>query len=76
VTLSTGTVNFFSDIEGSTGLSQQHSDAMPALLARHNEILSQSLACHTDESPSHFQAETGFFSYLSNRTKRTSPTTL
>ena len=35
--LPNGTVTFlFTDIEGSTKLSQQHPDAMPALLARHN----------------------------------------
>jgi predicted ATPase/class 3 adenylate cyclase len=31
----------FTDIEGSTKLAQQHPDAMPALLARHHEILHQ-----------------------------------
>jgi predicted ATPase/class 3 adenylate cyclase len=36
----TGTVTFlFTDIEGSTKLAQQHPDEMPALLARHHEIL-------------------------------------
>ena len=36
----TGTVTFlFTDIEGSTRLSQQYPDAMPALLARHHQIL-------------------------------------
>jgi class 3 adenylate cyclase len=36
----TGTVTFlFTDIEGSTKLAQQFPDAMPALLARHNELL-------------------------------------
>jgi predicted ATPase/class 3 adenylate cyclase len=40
----TGTVTFlFTDIEGSTRLSQQYPDAMPALLARHNAILSQTI---------------------------------
>jgi predicted ATPase/class 3 adenylate cyclase len=39
-----GTVTFlFTDIEGSTKLAQQHPDAMPALLARHHEILYQSI---------------------------------
>lgn len=39
-----GTVTFlFTDIEGSTRLSQQYPEAMPALLARHNEILSQAI---------------------------------
>jgi predicted ATPase/class 3 adenylate cyclase len=38
----TGTVTFlFTDIEGSTKLAQQYPDAMPALLARHHEILRQ-----------------------------------
>ena len=36
----TGTVTFlFTDIEGSTRLSQQYPEAMPALLARHHQIL-------------------------------------
>ena len=40
----TGTVTFlFTDIEGSTRLSQQYPDAMPALLARHNQILRQKI---------------------------------
>jgi predicted ATPase/class 3 adenylate cyclase len=39
-----GTVTFlFTDIEGSTKLAQNHPDEMPALLARHNEILSQAI---------------------------------
>jgi predicted ATPase/class 3 adenylate cyclase len=39
-----GTVTFlFTDIEGSTKLAQQYPDAMPALLARHHEILHQSI---------------------------------
>jgi predicted ATPase/class 3 adenylate cyclase len=43
----TGTVTFlFTDIEGSTKLAQQYSDAMPALLARHHEILNQSIQAH------------------------------
>ena len=40
----TGTVTFlFTDIEGSTRLSQQYPDAMPALLRRHHEILPQAV---------------------------------
>ncbi len=40
----TGTVTFlFTDIEGSTKLAQQYPEAMPALLARHNEILNQAV---------------------------------
>jgi predicted ATPase/class 3 adenylate cyclase len=39
-----GTVTFlFTDIEGSTKLSQQHPDQMPVLLARHNQILHQTI---------------------------------
>src|SRR5512133_1111297 len=39
-----GTVTFlFTDIEGSTKLAQQHPEAMPVLLARHNEIVIQSV---------------------------------
>ena len=42
--LPSGTVTFlFTDIEGSTKLAQEHPDEMPALLARHNEILSQAV---------------------------------
>src|SRR5262245_40111874 len=38
--LPTGTVTFlFTDIEGSTQLWEQHPDAMPAALARHDAIL-------------------------------------
>jgi predicted ATPase/class 3 adenylate cyclase/DNA-binding XRE family transcriptional regulator/Tfp pilus assembly protein PilF len=45
--LPTGTVTFlFTDIEGSTRLAQQFPDAMPALLARHHEILNQSIQSH------------------------------
>lgn len=41
--LPTGTVTFvFTDVEGSTRLAQQYPDALPALLARHNEILIES----------------------------------
>src|SRR5215216_1933888 len=40
----TGTVTFlFTDIEGSTKLAQQFPDEMPALLARHHEILHQAI---------------------------------
>ena len=43
--LLSGTVTFlFTDIEGSTKLAQQHPDAMPVLLARHNQILNQAIA--------------------------------
>jgi predicted ATPase/class 3 adenylate cyclase len=43
----TGTVTFlFTDIEGSTKLAQQHPNEMPALLGRHNEILSASIEAH------------------------------
>ena len=42
--LPTGTVTFlFTDIQGSTKLAQDHPDDMPALLARHNEILKQAI---------------------------------
>ncbi len=45
--LPSGTVTFlFTDIEGSTKLAQQYPDAMPALLARHHEILNQSIQAH------------------------------
>jgi len=45
--LPTGTVTFlFTDIEGSTKLAQEHPDAMPSLLARHNEILNQVIEAH------------------------------
>ena len=47
MTLPTGTVTFlFTDIEGSTKLSQQYREAMPALLARHNQILHQAIDAH------------------------------
>lgn len=43
--LPSGIVTFlFTDIEGSTQLAQQHPDEMPALLARHNEILHEEIA--------------------------------
>jgi Predicted ATPase len=39
-----GTVTFlFTDIEGSTQLAQKYPNALPALLARHHEILNQSI---------------------------------
>jgi len=42
--LPTGTVTFlFTDIEGSTKLAQEHPDELPSLLARHNEILNESI---------------------------------
>ena len=42
-----GTVTFlFTDIEGSTKLAQEYPDAIPALLARHHEILHQSIKAH------------------------------
>ena len=45
--LPTGTVTFlFTDIEGSTKLSQQYPAAMPALLARHNQILTDAIQSH------------------------------
>src|SRR6266540_2255176 len=45
--LPTGTVTFlFTDIEGSTKLAQQYPNAMPALLARHHEILNQCMQIH------------------------------
>lgn len=45
--LPAGTVTFlFTDIEGSTKLAQEFPDAMPALLARHNEILKQAIESH------------------------------
>jgi predicted ATPase/class 3 adenylate cyclase len=47
LSLPSGTVTFlFTDIEGSTKLSQQYPDAMPALLARHHEILNQAIKPH------------------------------
>ena len=45
--LPSGTVTFlFTDIEGSTKLAQQYPKDMPALLARHNEILNQTIEAH------------------------------
>jgi predicted ATPase/class 3 adenylate cyclase len=47
INLPSGTVTFlFTDIEGSTKLAQQYRDAMPALLARHNQILHQAIEAH------------------------------
>ena len=43
----TGTVTFlFTDIEGSTRLSQHYPEAMPALFARHDQILRQAIEAH------------------------------
>src|SRR5690242_1159453 len=45
--LPSGTVTFlFTDIEGSTKLSQQYPDEMPMLLARHHQILHQTIERH------------------------------
>ncbi|HEX5807658.1 MAG TPA: adenylate/guanylate cyclase domain-containing protein, partial [Anaerolineales bacterium] len=45
--LPSGTVTFlFTDIEGSTKLAHEHPDALPALLARHHEILHQAIQSH------------------------------
>jgi len=45
--LPSGTVTFlFTDIEGSTKLAQEHPDEMPALLARHNQILDDAISAH------------------------------
>jgi class 3 adenylate cyclase len=42
--LPTGTVTFlFTDIESSTKLAQEYAEALPALLARHKEILRQAI---------------------------------
>src|SRR5512135_2780824 len=42
-----GTVTFlFTDIEGSTRIAQEHPEAMPALLARHHEILHQCMGTY------------------------------
>ncbi len=44
MSLPTGTVTFlFTDIEGSTKLAQEYPNEMPALLARHHDILHQSI---------------------------------
>jgi predicted ATPase/class 3 adenylate cyclase len=45
--LPSGTVTFlFTDIEGSTKLAQQYPEQMPALLARHHEILNKAITAH------------------------------
>lgn len=45
--LPSGTVTFlFTDIEGSTNLAQNYSDALPMLLTRHNAILHQAIEEH------------------------------
>ena len=45
--LPSGTVTFlFTDIEGSTKLSQEYPDAFRALFARHNQILNQAIKAH------------------------------
>jgi LuxR family maltose regulon positive regulatory protein len=45
--LPTGTITFlFTDIEGSTQLWEQHPQAMPAALVRHDAILRQAVAAH------------------------------
>lgn len=55
-----GTVTFlFTDIEGSTKLAQEHPEEMPALLARHNEILHQ---CIHDQNGYVFQVVGDSFS--------------
>jgi len=45
--LPSGTVTFlFTDIEGSTGLMQQHPEAMKAALVRHNALLQHAIGAH------------------------------
>src|SRR5687767_8478516 len=45
--LPTGTVTFlFTDIEDSTKLAQQNPDGLPALLARHRDILNEAIETH------------------------------
>jgi class 3 adenylate cyclase/tetratricopeptide (TPR) repeat protein/type II secretory pathway predicted ATPase ExeA len=45
--LPSGTVTFlFTDIEGSTGLMQQHPEAMQAALVRHNALLQHAIGAH------------------------------
>ncbi|HEX2996903.1 MAG TPA: adenylate/guanylate cyclase domain-containing protein, partial [Anaerolineales bacterium] len=45
--LPSGTVTFlFTDIEGSTKIAQEHPEAMTLLLARHHEILNQSIQAY------------------------------
>jgi len=46
-TLPTGTATFvFTDIEGSTHLWEQHPQAMPAALARHDTLVRQAIGAH------------------------------
>src|SRR6266508_6516735 len=45
--LPSGTVTFlFTDIEGSTHLWEQHPQAMPAALARHDTLVRQAIGAH------------------------------
>src|SRR3954447_3647157 len=45
--LPAGTVTFlFTDIEGSTRLWEQHPEAMPAALARHDGLLTEGIQSH------------------------------
>jgi len=45
--LPSGTITFlFTDIEGSTKIAREYPDAMPGLLARHHEILRQSIRAY------------------------------
>src|SRR5574338_659101 len=45
--LPSGTVTFlFTDVEGSTKLAQQYPDDMPGMLAKHHEILTESIQAH------------------------------
>src|SRR5262245_17497894 len=47
VELPTGTVTFlFTDLEGSTRLWEEHPDAMPAALVRHDEIVRSAIESH------------------------------
>src|SRR2546423_270890 len=47
MTLPSGTVTFlFTDIEGSTKLWEQHPEAMRTALARHDDLLRQSIQAH------------------------------
>ena len=47
VSLPSGTVTFlFTDIEGSTRLAQEFPEAMPTLLARHNELIRKAVEAH------------------------------
>src|SRR5712692_8650282 len=48
-TMPTGTVTFlFTDIEGSTRLWEQHPEAMPLALTRHDRLLRQAIEAHGD----------------------------